>query len=114
MLVKLAFVVQRLKKYQEKSCHDKQRWGGGAIFRFYWGHSCYEGGIELMGVPPLPLTRNTLVAEKNLDPQPVLKTLVILAVNRVLKFLQHGMNLIFFCNHRLFITVLWTVSLGKT
>ena len=73
-----------------------------------------RGDIELMGIPPLPLTRNTLVAEKNLDPQPVLKTLVILAENRVLKFLQHSMNLIFLCNHRLFITVLWTVSLGKT
>ena len=26
--------------------------GGGAIFGFNWGHSCYEGDIELMGGPP--------------------------------------------------------------
>ena len=52
--------------------------------------------------------------KKPIDPQPVSKTLVILAENRVLKFLQHSLNLIFFCNHRLFITVLWTVSIRKT
>ena len=44
MLVKPAFVMQRLKKYLKKFCHDQQRWRGG--------HSCYEGDIELMGVPP--------------------------------------------------------------
>ena len=43
MLVKLAFVMQRFKKYLKKFCHDQQRWGG---------HSCYEGDIELMGGPP--------------------------------------------------------------
>ena len=26
--------------------------GGGTIFGFYGGHSCYEGDIELMGGPP--------------------------------------------------------------
>ena len=36
MLVKLAFVMQRLKKYLKKSCHDQQRWGGG-IFGLYGG-----------------------------------------------------------------------------
>ena len=36
MLVKLAFVMQRFKKYLKIFCHDQQRWeGGGAIFRFY-------------------------------------------------------------------------------
>ena len=30
-----------------------------------------------------------------IDPQPVLKTLVILTENRVLKFLQHSLNVIF-------------------
>ena len=31
--------------------------GGGTIFRFYGvGHSCYEGVIELMEVPPLGKT----------------------------------------------------------
>ena len=31
--------------------------GGGAIFGFYGGHSCYEGDIELTGgVPPLGKT----------------------------------------------------------
>ena len=51
--------------------------------------------------------------KKTIDSQPVSKTLVILTENRVLKFLQHSLNLIVFCNHRLFITVLWTVSLMK-
>ena len=74
-----------------------------------------RGDIELMGVPPVPPTRkNPGGRKKPIDPQPILKTLVILAENRVLKFLQHSINLIFVCNHRLFITVLWTVSLGKT
>ena len=31
----------------------------------------------------------------------------------MLKFLQHSLNLTFFCNHRLFITVLRTASLTK-
>ena len=31
--------------------------GGGDNFWILWGgHSCYEGGIELMGVPPVPPT----------------------------------------------------------
>ena len=31
--------------------------GEGTIFGFYGGgHSCYEGGIELMGGPPVPPT----------------------------------------------------------
>ena len=57
MLVKLAFVKQRLKKYLKKNfCHDQQRWrgGGGTVFGFHGGHSCYEGDIELMGGPPVP------------------------------------------------------------
>ena len=35
---------------------NKDGGGGGTILRFYGGHSCYEGDIELMGgggpVPP--------------------------------------------------------------
>ena len=31
--------------------------GGGQFFDFMGGHSCYEGGIELMGVPPSPPTK---------------------------------------------------------
>ena len=54
MLVKLAFVMQRFKKYLKNFCHDQQRWGGGQFFDFMGGHSCYEGDIELMGVPPVP------------------------------------------------------------
>ena len=56
MLVKLAFVVQRLKRYQEKNCHDKQRWGGGGgeILDFIGGHSCYEGGHRAHGGPSTP------------------------------------------------------------
>ena len=34
--------------------------GGGAIFGFYGGHSCYEGGIELMRVLPFPPLGKTL------------------------------------------------------
>ena len=35
---------------------------GGDNFLILWGHSCYEGEIELMGGPPVPLppTRETL------------------------------------------------------
>ena len=36
MLAKLAFIMQRLKKYLKNFCHDQQRWGG-AIFGFYGG-----------------------------------------------------------------------------
>ena len=56
MLVKLAFVMQRLKKYLKFFCHDQQRWGRGQFLDFMGGHSCYEGGIELMGGPPSPPT----------------------------------------------------------
>ena len=48
MLAKLAFVMQRLKKYLKNFCHDQQRWGGGEIFGFYWGD------IEIMGIPQSP------------------------------------------------------------
>ena len=52
MLVKLAFVMQRLKKYLKNFCHDQQRWGGDN-FSILWGrHSCYDGDIELMEGPP--------------------------------------------------------------
>ena len=36
MLVKLAFVMQKLKKYRKQFCHDSQRWGG-TVFRLYGG-----------------------------------------------------------------------------
>ena len=53
MLVKLAFVMQRLKNIQKDFCHDQQRWGGDN-FSILWGD------IELMGVlqspPPLGKT----------------------------------------------------------
>ena len=52
--------MQRLKKYLTNFCHDQQRWGGGQFLEFMGGHSCYEGGIELMGTPPVPPTRGTL------------------------------------------------------
>ena len=52
MLVKLAFVMQRFKKYLKNFCHDQQRWEGDNFFDFMGGHSCYEGDIELMGGPP--------------------------------------------------------------
>ena len=55
MLVKLAFVMQRLKKSKKKFCHDQQRWGGGQIFQFYGRDTAVmRGDIELMGGPPVP------------------------------------------------------------
>ena len=47
MLVKLAYAMQRLKKYLKKICHDQQRWeGGGASFRF-----CGRGTQSSWGPP---------------------------------------------------------------
>ena len=48
MLVKLAFAMQRLKKYFNFFCHDQQNLGGGTIFGFYGGDT------EFMGGPPVP------------------------------------------------------------
>ena len=57
MLAKLAFVMQRLKKYLKFFCHDQQRWGGGKDFWILWGDTAVmRGDIELMGGPP---TRET-------------------------------------------------------
>ena len=53
MLVKLAFVMQRLKKYLKKFCHDQQRWGEQFLV-FMGGHSCYEGGHRAHGGSPSP------------------------------------------------------------
>ena len=53
MLVKLAFVMQRLKKYLKNFCHDQQRWGGGGNFRFYGGDTAVTRGHRAHGgVPP--------------------------------------------------------------
>ena len=52
MLVKLAFVMQRLKKYLKIFCHDQQRWGGRQFLDFMGGHSCYEGEHRFHGGPP--------------------------------------------------------------
>ena len=58
MLVKLAFVMQRLKKYLKFFCHNQQRWGG-QFLDFMGGHSCYEGGHRAHGgsAPP-PTSKN--------------------------------------------------------
>ena len=59
MLSKLAFVMQRLKKYLKNSCHDQQRRWGDNFLEFMVAHSCYEGDIELMGGSPnLPTREN--------------------------------------------------------
>ena len=50
MLAKLAFVKQGLKIFFVMTNKDG---GGGQFLDFMGGHSCYEGDIELMGVPPL-------------------------------------------------------------
>ena len=53
MLVKLAFVMQRLKNIKKNFCHDQQRWGGGNFWILWGGQLLWGGDIELMGVPPL-------------------------------------------------------------
>ena len=54
MLVKLAFVMQKLKKISKKVLvMIKNDGGGGEFLDFMGGHSCYEGDIELTeGSPP--------------------------------------------------------------
>ena len=55
MLVKLAFVTQRLKKYLKNFCHDQQKWGGGQSLNFMEGDTAVmRGNIELMWVPQSP------------------------------------------------------------
>ena len=44
MLVKLAFVMQRLKKYLKKIFVIINKDGGGTIFRFYGGTQLLWGG----------------------------------------------------------------------
>ena len=52
MLVQLAFSMQRLKKYLKKNVVMINKDGGGTIFGFYGGHSCYEEGHRAHGGPP--------------------------------------------------------------
>ena len=50
MLVKLAFVMQKLKNIEKNFVMIHKDGGGrGQFFDFMGGHSCYEGDIELMG-----------------------------------------------------------------
>ena len=56
MLVKLAFVMQRLKKYLKKFLSWSTKMGGDNLSILWGGHSCYEGDIELMGGSPSPPT----------------------------------------------------------
>ena len=44
MLVKLAFAMQRLKKYLKFFCHDQQRWGGGQLLDFMEGDTAVMRG----------------------------------------------------------------------
>ena len=37
---------------EKNFCHDQQGWGRDNFLILWGGHSCYEGGIELMGGPP--------------------------------------------------------------
>ena len=62
MLVKLAFVMQRLKKYPKKIFVMINKDGGGTIFGFYGGDTAVmRGDIELMGgSPQSPPLRKTL------------------------------------------------------
>ena len=52
MLVKLAFVMQRLKKISKKNLIMINK-DGGDDFSILWGNTAVmRGDIELMGVPP--------------------------------------------------------------
>ena len=67
MLVKLAFVMQRLKNIWKKICHDQQRWGG-TIFLFYGGDTAVtKGDIELMGSSSFPPLGKTLGSHVNIE-----------------------------------------------
>ena len=58
MLVKLACVMQRLKKF----VMINKNGGGGQFLDFMGGDSCYEGGHRAHGgIPPVPSTRKTLL-----------------------------------------------------
>ena len=58
MLVKLAFVMQRLKNIFEKIFVMIDKDGGDNFWILWGGHSCYEGGHRAHGGPPSPpLTR---------------------------------------------------------
>ena len=55
MLVKLAFVMQRLKKFLKNFCHDQQRWEK-RFLDFMEDTAVYEGGHRAHGGPQsLPL-----------------------------------------------------------
>ena len=57
MLVKLAFVMQRLKKYLKKFLSCSTKMGGGGNFKILWGDTAVmRGDIELMGGSPLGKT----------------------------------------------------------
>ena len=58
MLVKLAFVMQRLKKYLKKNFVMINKDRGGGDFKILWGDTAVmRGDIELMGGSPSPPTR---------------------------------------------------------
>ena len=53
MLVKLAFAMQRLKKYLKKNVVMINKDGEGNNFWILWGgHSCYDEGHRAHGGPP--------------------------------------------------------------
>ena len=55
MLVKLAFVMQTLKKYLKKIFVMINKDGGGQFLDFMGGHSCYKGGHRAHGgISPVP------------------------------------------------------------
>ena len=63
MLVKLAFNCHaKIEKISQKNVLMINKDGGGGQFLDFMGdHSCYEGDIELMGVPLFPPTRENPV-----------------------------------------------------
>ena len=57
MLVKLAFVMQRLKKYLKKFLSLSTKMGGDNFWILWGDTAVMRGDIELMGDPPSPPTR---------------------------------------------------------
>ena len=58
MLVKLAYAMQRLKKYVKKIAMINKDGGGGTILDFVGGHNCYEGAYSSWESPSPPTKEN--------------------------------------------------------
>ena len=90
MLVKLAFAMQRLKKYLKKCCHDQQRWGGEQFLDFMGGTAVMRRDIELIGGPHQgqPCSE-ALFGLKSTELYHKLKVLLMLSCNYMMQFINY-------------------------